>query len=208
MDERKELLEFLKDLRKSQGPWIHRKEIASWSSVVIYFGIIYALFRLDFKSPIFLILAFGSVIIFCRLILCFIKNQFCSIANASALHHALTYHIFKIINTGDIFQYSYKNICIDQNKIVPYTINSTKVKYEVDFKNFVNSGFIKKICFIFKKRKKSNDEIKLYSTILQLIVSYFLVFLITTAFLLYIIANLFINNIFLFMFSDIFIVLL
>lgn len=120
MDEKKEILEYLKDLRKSQGPWIHRKEIASWASVVFYFGIILTLIKLiPEKFTLFLIVEIFLVIIFCVLFIKFINNQFSSIANSSALHHALTYHIFKIINTGDIFQYSYKNICIDQNKLVP-----------------------------------------------------------------------------------------
>lgn len=131
------------------------------------------------------------------LFLWFIYNQFSSIAYASALNHALNYHIFKIINKSEILKHAnYHDICIKQNKIIPSPIDETRQEYEEHFKNL---SLINKIFFIynvlfyviFNNQIKigddhyKKDDIKLYSTILQSSLSSWFIIIMTLTFCLY-----------------------
>jgi hypothetical protein len=117
-----DLISILRDIRNTNGPWIHRKEISMWSASVLYLAIIITITKLFYEHSIYIPFTLNiiSAIIIWVLFGLFIKKQFSSLADAFSVQRAVTIWIFRLIENKDIlidFDFN-----IDNDNVLPKSI--------------------------------------------------------------------------------------
>ncbi len=145
------LIKFLENERQFFGPWIHRKEIAAWSAVVLYLSGLLVVSGYIFKNvdsrTLALNILFPLSITFGMLILAyFVFLQFGSIFDAMQMQSSLTYWSTKIIGKMKIpHSFYFEN----NTSINPISINIIQ--------RIINGALVDD-----KKRKNFFDDFKDY----------------------------------------------
>jgi hypothetical protein len=91
---------YLNEMRESRAPWISRKEIAAWSTIILYLSIILFLFKkikLILKRPI---ISFFFLLIFSIFVGLFIHQQYGQMVSSMATQRAF-YKYFYLVSMND-----------------------------------------------------------------------------------------------------------
>ncbi len=147
------LKQYLLQTSNSFEPWISRKEIASWSAIVLYLSLFLVLLN-NIKTVVkHKKITVTFMCLFTILITIFIHQQFGSMVDSLAFQRAINKYIYQVIETDSIPQnFDYK---ISENQFAP---NSILNEINIQRKAIRNHNILERIAlpYIFKLIKDSS----------------------------------------------------
>ncbi len=125
-EQKNDLFDYLKTSLNVSSNWIYRKEIAAWSSVVLYFTALYGLFRVikDLQMNLALAIIIACMVgLFALLFILFLWKQYGALVEGMAKVQAFSIWMVKLIENDD--EVDHFDFTITRNDTVPASIRHT-----------------------------------------------------------------------------------
>ena len=128
--QRMELMDYLKTSLEITSSWIYRKEIAAWSSVILYFTALFGFYKLSKDiSGVTYVGTFALSLIVCIisiLFIVFLWKQYGSLCDGMAKVQAFSIWMVKVLNKhDDLSNFDFR---LGLNDTVPVSISKTVTK--------------------------------------------------------------------------------